>query len=195
MGTFDGVVGESVRLGSSLPTGGPTIKPCVELVATRYVLSKIRYPPATHGLSSLRLIARSRGDGMLQFPTVKIRMSKSSASVSIGNGSQRSWLQCLPAYSRSLLKIKVPVTVTLAETKLAIGDILDLVPGSILQFEKMCDETLVLEVGDHRIAEGETVKVGDKFGLRITSMVMPEERFHAVRSQQAGGADSDSRDT
>ena len=39
---------------------------------------------------------------------------------------------------------------------------------------------LDLDVGKRRVARGEAVKVGDKFGLRITSMVLPEERFEAV---------------
>ena len=85
-----------------------------------------------------------------------------------------AWLQYLPPYSRSLLKIKVPVTVTLATSKQSVRSILELVPGSIIQFEKLCDEMLSLEVGNHPVAEGETVKVGDKFGLRLTSMVLPE---------------------
>jgi flagellar motor switch protein FliN/FliY len=107
-------------------------------------------------------------------------------STARSEAESRSWLQRLPAYSRSLLKIKVPVTVTLATAKHPIRNILELVPGSILHFEKLCDETLSLEVGDHRIAEGETVKVGDKFGLRLTSMVLPEERFHTVGGKSTG---------
>jgi flagellar motor switch protein FliN/FliY len=91
-----------------------------------------------------------------------------------------AWLRSLPAYSRSLLKIKVPVTVTLATARQPVRAILELVPGSILQFDKLCDETLTLEVADHPVAEGETVKVGDKFGLRVTSMVLPDERFHPL---------------
>ena len=98
-----------------------------------------------------------------------------------GDAESASWLRQLPPYSRSLLKIKVPVTVTLATSKQSVRSILGLVPGSIIQFEKLCDEMLTLEVGDHRVAEGETVKVGDKFGLRLTSMVLPDERFHTVR--------------
>jgi flagellar motor switch protein FliN len=34
------------------------------------------------------------------------------------------------------------------------------------------------------VAVGETVKVGDKFGLRITSMVMPEEKFEPIKPKQ-----------
>ena len=38
-------------------------------------------------------------------------------------------LELLPPYARSLLKIKVPIIVTLAETKQPVGKILELVPG------------------------------------------------------------------
>ncbi len=90
----------------------------------------------------------------------------------------------LPAYTRSLLKISVPVIVTLAEKRQPLKRIIELGPGAIIQFDKSCDETLDLQVGDHRVAVGEAVKVGDKFGLRITSMAMPEERFEPLRPAQ-----------
>ncbi len=86
----------------------------------------------------------------------------------------------LPQYSRSLLRIKVPVVVKLAGTHEPIKRIMELGPGTMIQFEKSCEEMLDLEVGNQRIAVGEAVKVGDKFGLRVTSMVMPHERFKKV---------------
>lgn len=90
-------------------------------------------------------------------------------------------LDKLPLYARSLLKIKVPVTVTLAATKQRISEVVELGLGSIIQFEKSCEETLDLEVSNQTVGVGEAVKVGDKFGLRITSMILPEERFATVR--------------
>jgi flagellar motor switch protein FliN len=87
----------------------------------------------------------------------------------------------LPAYTRSLLQIRVPVLATLAENRLPLGRILELGPGSIIQFEKSCEEMLDMYVGEQRIATGEAVKIGDKFGLRITYIVLPEERFHPIR--------------
>ena len=83
----------------------------------------------------------------------------------------------LPPYTRSLLRIKVPVVVTLAEKRQKLSRIVELGPGSIIQFDKSCEEMLDLEVGNQAVACGEAVKVGDKFGLRITAMVMPDERF------------------
>ena len=86
----------------------------------------------------------------------------------------------LPPYTRSLLRIKVPVVVTLAQKRQPLNRIVELGPGSIIQFEKSCEEMLNLEVGNQAVACGEAVKVGDKFGLRITAMVLPDERFSPV---------------
>jgi flagellar motor switch/type III secretory pathway protein FliN len=91
----------------------------------------------------------------------------------------------LPPYTRSLLRIKVPVVVTLAEKRQPLNRIVELGPGSIIQFDKSCEEMLDLEVGNQAVASGEAVKVGDKFGLRITAMVLPDERFSAVTVKDA----------
>ena len=90
----------------------------------------------------------------------------------------------LPPYSRSLLKIKVPAVVNLAAKKQTINKILELGPGSIIKFEKSCEELLELTVGDCPLAMGEAVKVGDKFGLRISSITLPSERFKKVNPQR-----------
>ena len=41
----------------------------------------------------------------------------------------------------------------------------------MLTFDAHCDEPLALEAGGHPIAVGETVKIGDKFGLRIRQLL------------------------
>ena len=90
-------------------------------------------------------------------------------------------LEQLPSYARSLLKVQVPISVTLASTKKPVSAIVSLGPGAIIQFKKACDETLSLEVGGLRVAEGEAVKVGEKFGLWITEITLPSERFRRVQ--------------
>ncbi len=74
-------------------------------------------------------------------------------------------------YSKAVLQIETPASVTLARKMVPIQTIVDLVPGSMLTFENHCDEPLVLEVGGKAIATGETVKIGDKFGLRIRDIL------------------------
>ncbi len=76
-----------------------------------------------------------------------------------------------PGHAQSLLRIRVPVQVTLASQRTSIEEITELGPGSIVKFNKTCDEPLELCIGDLAIAKGNVVKVGDKFGLRITGLV------------------------
>jgi flagellar motor switch/type III secretory pathway protein FliN len=92
-------------------------------------------------------------------------------------------LKDLPNYARSLLRIRVPVVVTLARKRMHLGRVLEWGPGSLIQFDKSCEEMLELSAGGHPIALGEAVKVGDKFGLRVTSMILPDERFQPVRPE------------
>ena len=96
----------------------------------------------------------------------------------------KSAVRALPPYARSLLRISVPVMVTLATTRLSLERILKLGPGSIVPLEKSCEDPLTLQVGNHDLAVGEAVKVGDKFGIRISSMLMPEEKFLAIRGKR-----------
>ncbi len=77
------------------------------------------------------------------------------------------------SHRERVLAIKAPVAVTLAQRRIALQTILDLVPGAMLTFDKTCDEPLELEVGGHIFACGEAVKVGDKFGIRIRSLGLP----------------------
>ena len=86
----------------------------------------------------------------------------------------------LPPYSRSLLKITMSVQVILASKRETLENVSELTPGTILKFEKACDELLHLQVGNQIVAEGEAVKVGDKFGFRLSSMLLPDEHFNKV---------------
>lgn len=77
----------------------------------------------------------------------------------------------LSTFARNLLRIRVPLQVTLASQRKSIHEIVELGPGSIVKFDKTCDEPLQLTIGSTAIALGEVVKVGDKFGLRINGLV------------------------
>tara|TARA_R110002049_G_scaffold4601_5_gene32127 strand:+ start:184820 stop:185272 length:453 start_codon:yes stop_codon:yes gene_type:complete len=74
-------------------------------------------------------------------------------------------------YGRAVLSIETPVAVVLAKQKISVERVVNLVPGSMLTFDAHCDEPLTLEAGGHAIAVGETVKIGDKFGLRIRQLL------------------------
>jgi len=90
----------------------------------------------------------------------------------------------LPGYSQSLLRIELPVRVVLASKKEDLQSIVELASGSIIKFDKSCDELLLLQVGDQRVAVGEAVKVGDKFGFRVSKIVLPDEHFKKVQPKK-----------
>ena len=66
-----------------------------------------------------------------------------------------------------LLRIKVPVIVQLAKRKMDISLIRQLSLGTIIEFHKGIDQPLSLLINNHPIGIGDTVKVGERFGLRI----------------------------
>jgi flagellar motor switch protein FliN/FliY len=84
-----------------------------------------------------------------------------------------------------LLKIRVPVCVQLAAKKELVQEVIALAPGSIIKFDKGCEELLQMIVGEHTIAEGEAVKIGEKFGFRVTSMLLPPEHFVPAKKRPA----------
>ena len=69
-----------------------------------------------------------------------------------------------------ILKMEVPVIVRLAERRLLLSEVMRLGTGAIIEFFKSSDEPLELLVNNKPIAVGETVKVGENFGLRITQI-------------------------
>jgi flagellar motor switch/type III secretory pathway protein FliN len=100
---------------------------------------------------------------------------------------QRKRLEDLPGYSRSMLKVKIPVAAVLARARKPIKLVLELGVGSVIQFDKSCDELLEVEVGQTiTIATAEAVKVGEKFGFRINTVALPEERFRRVEVRREG---------
>ncbi len=78
---------------------------------------------------------------------------------------------------KSLLRIEASVAVSLANKDLPVDRIMSFVPGVMIQFDKSCDTPLTVEIDGQNIAAGEVVKVGDKFGIRITEILDRDERW------------------
>ena len=80
------------------------------------------------------------------------------------------------------------MSVHLATKKETVQEVVEIVPGSIIKFDKGCDELLQMVVGGQPVAEGEAVKIGDKFGFRVTAMLLPRRalRRTAPRARERG---------
>ncbi len=67
-----------------------------------------------------------------------------------------------------IMRLRVPVIVKLAERRLSLQEVMRLGNGSIIEFFKSFDEPLELLINNKTIGQGDAVKVGENFGLRIT---------------------------
>jgi flagellar motor switch protein FliN/FliY len=80
-----------------------------------------------------------------------------------------------------LLDIELDVTIELGKANLSIKRILEMGPGSIIELDKMAGEPVDLLVNNKVVAKGEVVVVDENFGIRIVSLVSPEERIRSLR--------------
>ncbi len=80
-----------------------------------------------------------------------------------------------------LLDVPLDVSVELGRTRMTIHDLLSLAPGSVIELDKVAGEPLDILINDRLVARGEAVVVNDKFGVRITDIVSPQERIARLR--------------
>ena len=79
-----------------------------------------------------------------------------------------------------ILKLRVPVVVRLAERQMPLCEILKIVPGTILEFDRRVDEQLDLLANKHQIGSGVAVKVNEQFGLRVTYIGDIKQRIRSL---------------
>ncbi len=80
-----------------------------------------------------------------------------------------------------LLDVPLQVTVELGRTKMAIADLLLLAKGSVIELDKLAGEPLDLRVNGQLVARGEAVVVNDKFGVRLSDVLPPNDRLRSLR--------------
>lgn len=79
-----------------------------------------------------------------------------------------------------ILRLQVPVIVRLAERTMPLADIVNLSSGAIVEFDKPAEAELDLMINNKCIGKGQAVKVGENFGLRVTSIGSVRERIVAM---------------
>lgn len=76
-----------------------------------------------------------------------------------------------------LLDVPLQVTVELGRTERQIREILSLVPGGVLELDRLAGDPLDVLINGKRIARAEVVVVDERFAIRITEILAPEERI------------------
>ncbi len=79
-----------------------------------------------------------------------------------------------------ILQVQVPIIVRLAGKIMPLGEIMQLQPGAIIEFNKMIGEDLDLMINNKCIGGGQAVKVGEKFGLKVTHIATIDKMILAM---------------
>ncbi len=81
-----------------------------------------------------------------------------------------------------ILDVPLRISVILGRSKKPIREVLGLVPGSIVELEKLANEPVEILVNGKLIAFGEVVVINENFGVRINSIITPVERINNLRA-------------
>lgn len=96
-------------------------------------------------------------------------------------------LKAEPAKRPAALDLPVVLSVVVAERMMPLGDVLAIQPGSVIEFDKPVEEALTVEIHGIAIARGKAVKRGERFGLRISEIVPPQETVRAMGGRGRAG--------
>jgi len=72
---------------------------------------------------------------------------------------------------KHLSEVEVDVDVELDRRTMAVRDILDLQPGSVIKMGRSAGENIDIRVGGTRIGSGEIVIIEEAVGVRITDFM------------------------
>lgn len=80
-----------------------------------------------------------------------------------------------------VLDFPLEVSVRLGESRMTIGQLLNLTVGTVIELDNMIDEPVGLFVNGKPFASGEVITVGETFGIRLKNISKPEDRIENLR--------------
>jgi len=80
-----------------------------------------------------------------------------------------------------ILDIPVSLSMEVGRTKIPIRNLLQLTQGSVVELDRLAGEPLDVLVNGTLIAHGEVVVVNEKYGIRLTDVMSPQERIQKLR--------------
>lgn len=80
-----------------------------------------------------------------------------------------------------LMDIPVTLQLEIGRAKVSIRNLLSYTQGSVVEMDRLAGEPLDLLVNGTLIAHGEVVVINDKFGVRLTDVISPQERIKKLK--------------
>ena len=79
-----------------------------------------------------------------------------------------------------LFDVQLSIIVEVGRTQMLISDLLELDEQSIIELDSMVGQPLDIRANDLLVARGEVIVVNEKFAVRITDIISPDNRFEAL---------------
>ena len=80
-----------------------------------------------------------------------------------------------------ILDIPVTISMEVGSTRIPIRNLLQLNQGSVVELDRLAGEPLDVTVNGTLIAHGEVVVVNEKYGIRLTDVISPQERIKKLK--------------
>ncbi len=79
-----------------------------------------------------------------------------------------------------LFDVQLSIIVEVGRTQMLISDLLELAEQSIIELDSMVGQPLDIRANNLLVARGEVIVVNEKFAVRITDIISPNNRFEAL---------------
>lgn len=79
-----------------------------------------------------------------------------------------------------LYDVPLQVSVEVGRSKILLRDLLKMGEGHIIELDKTAGEPLDIYVNSRLIARGEAVRIGDKFGIKLTDVISASDRIEKL---------------
>ncbi|OKO71737.1 flagellar motor switch protein FliN [Bradyrhizobium sp. AS23.2] len=110
-------------------------------------------------------------DGQVPLPDLNGPLPPASADVSY---NEDEYAARVAADLEAVFDVPVQVSAVLGRSKMDVGELLKLGPGTVLELDRRVGEAIDIYVNNKLVARGEVVLVEDKLGVTMTEIIKTE---------------------
>ena len=110
-------------------------------------------------------------DGQVPLPDLNGPMPPTGNDVSY---SEEEYAARVAADLEAVFDVPVQVSAVLGRSKMDVGELLKLGPGTVLELDRRVGEAIDIYVNNKLVARGEVVLVEDKLGVTMTEIIKTE---------------------
>ncbi len=113
----------------------------------------------------------SENDGQVPLPDLNGPLPPASADIGY---NEDEYASRVAADLEAVFDVPVQVSAVLGRSKMDVGELLKLGPGTVLELDRRVGEAIDIYVNNKLVARGEVVLVEDKLGVTMTEIIKTE---------------------